>query len=296
MLLLRQPGDGVSPLLSQIHQARVSVDTTIFRLDLPEVDQALRAAASRGARVRALVAHTNRGGEDELRALERRLAAHGVAVARTGDDLVRYHAKMLIVDGAVLHLMLFNYTHADIAESRSFGLVTGDQALVQEAIRLFEADITRHAYVPRLDRLVVSPLNARQVLADLIRGSRSELLVYDPRLTDAGMRRLLRQRAEQGVDVRVLGHLDESAPGLEVRALAGLRLHARVIVSDGRRAFLGSQSLRRIELEGRREVGAIVDDLSVVREVKAVFEADWSASTPRRDPKPMRAWQPAAGY
>ncbi len=56
----------------------------------------------------------------------------------------------------------------------------------------------------------------------------------------------------------------------------GKRLHVRAIIRDGRRAFLGSQSLRRLELERRREVGMIITDERVVRGMQAVFEDDWS--------------------
>ena len=34
----------------------------------------------------------------------------------------------------------------------------------------------------------------------------------------------------------------------------GTRLHIRAMIRDGQHAFLGSQSLRRIELEKRREM------------------------------------------
>ena len=44
-------------------------------------------------------------------------------------------------------------------------------------------------------------------------------------------------------------------PGIEERKLASMRLHVRAIVRDGTRAFVGSQSLRKDELENRREVG-----------------------------------------
>ena len=44
----------------------------------------------------------------------------------------------------------------------------------------------------------------------------------------------------------------------------GKRLHARVIIRDHHDAFLGSQSLRKLELDKRREVGIIVKDQSVV--------------------------------
>ena len=61
--------------------------------------------------MRALIAHTNRGGERNLRKLELRLLEAGVTVARTADDLTRYHGKMMIVDDT-LHVFGFNYHEA----------------------------------------------------------------------------------------------------------------------------------------------------------------------------------------
>jgi phosphatidylserine/phosphatidylglycerophosphate/cardiolipin synthase-like enzyme len=47
----------------------------------------------------------------------------------------------------------------------------------------------------------------------------------------------------------------------------GHRLHVRVIVPDGRRAFIGSQSLRALELDKRREVGVFVKGAAIVKEI-----------------------------
>ena len=47
-------------------------------------------------------------------------------------------------------------------------------------------------------------------------------------------------------------------------------------MQDGRKLFLGSQSLRRLELDKRREVGVIVDDKKAILAVTRVFEADWA--------------------
>jgi hypothetical protein len=55
-----------------------------------------------------------------------------------------------------------------------------------------------------------------------------------------------------------------------------MRLHVRAIVRDGSQAFVGSQSLRKLELDGRREVGVIVRDRRVVARMVAVFQGDWS--------------------
>ena len=48
------------------------------------------------------------------------------------------------------------------------------------------------------------------------------------------------------------------------------------IVRDGRRAFVGSQSLRKLELDERREVGLIVRAAPIVKEIQRVFEEDWA--------------------
>ena len=56
-----------------------------------------------------------------------------------------------------------------------------------------------------------------------------------------------------------------------------------MILRDGNSAFLGSQSLRKLELEVRREVGIIFHDANVVRQLLRIFEKDWSIATPATD-------------
>ncbi len=187
MKLLIQPSDGVAPLIAGIDGASSSVDILIFRFDRRDIEAALVNAVSRGVAVRALIAHTNRGGERGLRALEMRLLAAGVTVARTDDDLVRYHGKMMIIDGQELYLMAFNLTNLDIDRSRSFAVIVDDKETVQEAIKLFDADSRRVRYTPGLDTFVVSPLNARKLLMDFINGAKHQLLIYDPAVADPMM-------------------------------------------------------------------------------------------------------------
>src|SRR5437660_10957511 len=104
MKLIVQPDSGIAPLLTAIKQAKKSIDVLIFRLDRGEIARALAAAVVRGVRVRALTAHTNRGGTKSLRRLEMELLEAGITVSRTADDLVRYHGKMVIVDHKILHV------------------------------------------------------------------------------------------------------------------------------------------------------------------------------------------------
>src|SRR5215510_16401918 len=99
--------------MKAIRRARKTIDIVIFRFDRLELERALEAAVARVVVVRALIAHTNRGGEKSLRKLELKMLAAGVIVARTAGEFARYHGKMMIVDDE-LYVFGFNYTKLDI--------------------------------------------------------------------------------------------------------------------------------------------------------------------------------------
>ena len=277
MKLLIQPQDGIAALLAAIKKAKKTIDIVIFRFDRAEIEAALKAAVRRGVCVSALIAYANRGGEKHLRKLEMRLLEAGVNVSRTPDTLVRYHNKMLIVDRRVLYVLSYNFTHLDIDHSRAFGIVTRKPRLVAEAVKLFEADSLRQSYAAALNTFIVSPVNARKQLAAFIHKARKELLIYDPNIADREMGKALVDRAKAGVKIRVIGAMSRQHKEIDVRQLTGLRLHTRTIIRDRREAFVGSQSLRAVELDKRREVGVIVGGVKTMRRLVDTFDADWSA-------------------
>jgi len=275
MKLIVEPDDGIAPILTAIKQAKKTIDVLIFRLDRGDIAGALEAAVARGVAVRALTAHTNRGGEKTLRRLEMHLLDQGVTVSRSAHDLVRYHGKLMIIDGRILHIYGFNFTTLDIEKSRSFGVVTRNRRLIQEATKLFAADFDRQPYTSGYNHLIVSPENSRQRLADFVKGTKHQLLIYDPGLTDDAMLRIITAKIKEGVDVKVMGKV-EAKWNLSWEKYPGKRLHVRAIVRDGQRAFIGSQSLRKLELDKRREVGVIVTDRKLVESLMAVFARDWA--------------------
>jgi len=275
--LLVQPDDGSAPLLEAFDSARRSLDLYVFRLDDRRVADALGRAVRRGVAVRALVAHTRRGGAFALRKLESRLRKIGVDVSRSDNDLQRYHGKMAIVDDRRLLVLGYNFTRRDMEHSRSFGLILEDKRVIAQAREMYDADFNRRAYVPEHGALVVSPFNSRAVLARLIQEARRQILIYDKRLSDELMLRLIERQARAGVEVRVIGTMQRRLKGVAAAPFPG-RLHVRAIIQDGRRLFVGSQSLRKEELDNRREIGAVVSTASEVRRALRVFQQDWVAS------------------
>jgi phosphatidylserine/phosphatidylglycerophosphate/cardiolipin synthase-like enzyme len=274
--LLIQPGDGVQRLVKGIKKAKERIEIMIFRFDRAEIERALIDAAERGVFVYALIAFTNRGGEENLRKLEKHFLANGITVARTAGDLVRYHGKMMIIDRKELYVNAFNFTYLDIDRSRAFGLITRNPKLVSEAIKLFEADIKRQGYAAGNPKFLVSPVNARKELTKFIQGAKKELLIYDPKISDRSMLRILEDKKKADVEVRVIGCV--SGNRLSACELKRMRLHTRTIIRDRSQAFIGSQSLRQLELDARREIGVILRDGPAIKSLARTFEEDWAAS------------------
>ncbi len=276
MQLIIQPKDGLTPLVAAIKKATKQIEITIFRFDVKELQRALESAVTRGVKVHALIAHTSGGGEKRLRKLELDLLNAGVTVSRTDDDLLRYHNKMLLIDGETLYTLGFNFTRLDIEKSRSMGVATKSRTIVPEAIKLFEADSTRQPYTAGTDAFLVSPENARTGLANFIKNATKELLIYDMRISDRQMIKLLHERVKAGVDVRIIGKISKKGEGLKAEKMPGMRLHLRAMLRDGHEMFLGSMSLRAVELDKRREVGVIVKERAAAKQFREIFEEDWA--------------------
>jgi phosphatidylserine/phosphatidylglycerophosphate/cardiolipin synthase-like enzyme len=291
--LIIEPTDGVAPLLTAIKNAKVRVEIAIFRFDRTDVENALKAAAARGVEVTALIAFTNRGGEQRLRKLEQRFLQAGIIVARTSDDLIRYHDKYILIDRSVLYMLSFNFTRLDIDHSRGFGIVSTRAKWVNEAARLFRADCMRSKYTPKTDTFVVSPENARTALETFVKRAKKQLLIYDPKISDKAMLRVLQARAKAGVEIKVIGSVSGRG-GLNAKKLGGLRLHTRTIIRDRRQAFVGSQSLRTDELDSRRELGLIIHDVTAVKILIDTFESDWAGARVKQGPaRPRETENPA---
>lgn len=58
------------------------------------------------------------------------------------------------------------------------------------------------------------------------------------------------------------------------------RPHAKMIIVDGQRVYLGSHNLTRQSFDERREIGWVTDDPGVAEAFRQKFDADWVANQP----------------
>jgi phosphatidylserine/phosphatidylglycerophosphate/cardiolipin synthase-like enzyme len=70
-----------------------------------------------------------------------------------------------------------------------------------------------------------------------------------------------------------------AAGGVLVREVRNPYIHAKVILIDGREAFVGSENLSAESLDRNREVGILIHGASLHRLI-AVFARDWTLAVP----------------
>jgi len=114
------------------------------------------------------------------------------------------------------------------------------------------------------------------MLGLFIGGAKKELAIDDISIHDPAMIRLLKERASKGVRIRVIRSLKEVIDGVTVQRPGGFRLNVRAIIRDGTRAFVDGQSLRKVGLDKRREIGVLISNPAVTRQLMEVFESDWA--------------------
>jgi cardiolipin synthase A/B len=98
--------------------------------------------------------------------------------------------------------------------------------------------------------------------------------------------------AQRGVQVAVILPAAQSASGdsnsqgiaaikqggVQVREDPQLYMHAKIIIVDGRTAFVGSENISTQSLDQNRELGIIISDSSVLNKLQTTFQSDWSVS------------------
>jgi cardiolipin synthase A/B len=291
-----EPAARAAPLLSAIAGANTSIWLEVYLLTDTSVVHALEEAASRGVDVRVLLETVPFGDSGVAPQMTlAKLTAAGVH-ARPADPAYHYtHAKAMVVDGATAYIMTCNLTRSGLggstqATNREYGVVDTDPADVAEVAAIFQADWDHTT--PRLadPNLVVSPVNARAKLLDLLGSAHRSLALEDEEMLDPQSEDALLAAARRGVVVNVvLPAPGASAPaspdvprlvhgGVHVHYSLTLYMHAKLIVADGARAFVGSENFSATSLDANRELGILIADRQALVTLTTTFGVDWSAS------------------
>ncbi len=284
-----EPDDGRAPILAELNAARRSIDLEIYLLSDEEILQALERAQARGVTVRVIMEEHPFGGAGGEEQVFARMEEAGIAVRWSNPAFRLSHIKTFVIDAEVAIIMNQNLTKTSFSGNREFGAITTRPKEVAQAAAIFEADWRRRAEPPD-GPLVVSPTTSRRTLLNLIEGATTSIDIYAEVVRDEEIVASLEQAASSGVAVRLIVSNDSeendrgreerarlAVEGVEVRIARGLYIHAKMVLVDGNRAFVGSQNFTTASLDLNRELGILLDDPTNIARLTRTFNADFSA-------------------
>lgn len=286
-----QPDAGIQPILDEITFAACSIDLSMYIFTNQDIFDGLEYAVARGVRVRVILEQEPFGSFGDQQEMFDRLLEIGVEVKWGPDQFTFSHAKYMVVDSSVLVVTNQNFTNAGFESNREFGVVTTESDYVREAAMIFESDWSGSHPPVHFDHLVVSPVNSRATIVEMINGSEESVWMYSEVLRDEDVTGALSSAAERGVDVRILVNptadeddapyfLDALEHGVQIRVLRDPYVHSKVLIVDGESALVGSQNYSYTSLELNREVGMVLADPVNVEKIVSVYSRDWNRGEP----------------
>jgi cardiolipin synthase A/B len=206
----------------------------------------------------------------------------------------------MIIDGTTAYIMTSNFSRSALGGSsgsssytnREYGIIDTNSTDVQAVTAIFNADWNETTAQFNDPNLVVSPINSRNAFNTLISSAHHTLLIEAEEMNDSDIEHALANAAQHGVQVEVILPAASSSSGdsnsqgiaaikqggLQVREDPQLYMHAKIIIVDGQRAFVGSENISTQSLDQNRELGIIVSDTAVLNKLQATFQYDWGVS------------------
>jgi len=292
------PDDSAQPILDAINGATKSLRVKMFVFSDPALLKAVIEAQHRGVKVRVMLNPARRSGEAENEESRKTLSKAGVEVLDSNPAFDLTHEKSMVVDDRTAFVKYLNWETKNLTETRDYAVVTDHGHEVGEIIDCFEADWHRKSFDPgEHAHLIWCCGNGRNKIAEFIDQSKHTLFLQNERYQDSIIIERLVRAKERGVKVHVMARpphtlkqekLVEGVGGLrimddvgiKVHKLKHLKLHAKMLFSDGVRAIVGSINLAPGSFDSRRELAIEVRDDDVIGRLHKVVHHDWENSHP----------------
>lgn len=321
-VLLHHPYTDYSVVIDFIRAAALDRDVMAIKICLyrtgqqSEIAEVLRQAGEMGKQVTALIELKARFEEENNIEWAQRLERSGVHVVY-GLIGLKTHCKLTLVvrrEGHSLqryvHVATGNYNPTSSSTYTDFGILTADEEIGADATEFFNY-LTGYSGQKEYRKLLVSPVNLREKLTDLIKRETAQAKFGNParivaklnRLADASIIDALYEASQAGVSIdliiRGICMLRPGVQGLSenirVRSIVGRFLeHSRIMYfanGGDEEVYVGSADWMVRNLNRRVEVVAPVEDPKLKNYLKDdVLEAYL------RDNVNARALEPDGSY
>src|SRR3984885_14874563 len=292
------PDDSAKPILDAIHGAKDSIRIKIFVCSAPGLLQAVIDAHQRGVKVRVMLNPERRDGEKENDEARLALTGVGIEVLDSNPCFDLTHEKSMVIDDKTAFVESLNWETKNLTVTRDYAIVTTHKHEVEEVIECFDADWKReHFDAGDRSHLIWCIGNGRQRLGQLIDEAKHSLWLQNERYQDPTIIEHLVRAHSRGVQIHIMARpprklkkekLVEGVSGLrilqdigvKIHKLKHIKLHAKLLFADDKRAIIGSINLAPGSFDSRRELAIEVNDEHIIRRIKKTLEEDWANSHP----------------
>ncbi len=284
--LIVETYSGETPLIREINSAKQTIHLEIYGFTQYDLADALGDASARGVEVDVMLEKSPVGGDTENWNVRYMLRHYGVHIKWANPAYFLTHAKFLVIDGEKAFVFTGNFTYGSFHKHREFGIEVTDPDMVSEINSIFQKDWEREPVnTVSSPNIVLSPIDARSKIEDFIKSAKVSIGIWQQEMEDPEINNLIEDKIKQGVKVRVIipelyrvsGNSDAvDLLGTEcIRSLPDLYVHAKVIIVDGEKAYIGSNNFS-VGLDQNREMGIITDNSNTVKVLLDMFTIDWN--------------------
>ncbi len=194
------------------------------------------------------------------------------------------HAKFWIIDDAYF-ISTGNWTASFFTKNREYIYHNRDPGTRAFLEAVFLADAAHLGYrdishIP--PQMVVSPMNSRVKIEQLLLSTQKELLIYVQTLDDAHILSIIEQLSLEKKHITICTADNESNqarkwqyPYWSWKTIRKPYLHAKVIIVDHTTLFIGSHNLTTNAIENNREMGIILSHPNtMIHQIESDFTRD----------------------
>jgi cardiolipin synthase A/B len=286
--IIVEPSDSAAGLIAAIKGATKSVHMTMYLLTDSAIISALIARKNAGVDVKVILNQSFPGSSTNNSSSYSQLSKAGVSVHWSWAAFTLTHEKCVIIDGTTAWIMTMNAAESSLTDNREFLAIDTDPADVAQAEAIFAADFANTEYKPS-GKLLVAPVNADEGLIALIDMAKSTLDIEAETLSDADITAKLAAAAKRGVKVQIV-LADENptsaqsnavtqlkAAGVKLVTLAKPYMHAKSMVVDSAKCYVGSINYTNNSIFHNRELGVVFDTPSEVTKVLNTTRSDFTS-------------------
>ena len=299
--------------LSLVENARQTLDMEIYTIykyssgPIADLHSAIYSAAARGVKIRMLIDNDIYQDPDTKNLMNEFDANENIEVRQLSKLM---HSKVIIVDNEAAYVGSANESYSAMTGDREIGILVHSGLVVEELEGIFEAGWTENENQPGFENElssqwiypVATPIYTPSwvpATEDVVVGllDSAENTIHAPVYAFSGyapLRNAIENAAERGVKVQITVDSDYGpsafpfltdlsiVPNVEVKTVnLSYVSHLKVVIVDGKKAYVGSANWSTTSMRDRREVGLTFEDPTLVSALETIFFGDWNSNYAR---------------